>query len=99
MTAADASVLIVGGTGALGRAVAADQIALGRSVIVTSREPDRGRQTAAELGGDVQGHAVDLSKPASITSALASVGKLRGLVITAADAELQPLADPTSHTG
>jgi 8-hydroxy-5-deazaflavin:NADPH oxidoreductase len=49
-------VAILGGTGSFGRALAVRLIALGEDdVVIGSRDADRARSTAAELGGGAQG--------------------------------------------
>jgi NAD(P)-dependent dehydrogenase (short-subunit alcohol dehydrogenase family) len=77
------SVLIVGGSGGLGQEIARYYAGRGDSVIVTSRSADRAAQAAAEIGGATTGVAVDLADPGTIEKALAGVGEIDHLVITA----------------
>jgi len=53
--------------------------------VITSRDPDRAREVAGELGPDVVGLAVDLAQPTTIAKALAPVGAVDHLVVTAID--------------
>lgn len=77
------SVLIVGGSGGLGREIARYYAERGDSVVVTSRSTERAEQAAAEIGGDTRGLAVDLAEPETIEKALADVGEVDHVVITA----------------
>lgn len=79
------AVLIVGGSGGLGREIARYYAERGDSVIVTSRSAERAEQAAAEIGGVTSGLAVDLADPETIEKALAGVGELDHLVITAVE--------------
>ncbi|MFF1815673.1 SDR family oxidoreductase [Kribbella sp. NPDC058245] len=75
------SALIVGGSGGLGREIARHLVERGDDVIVTSRSADRATEVAAEIGA--RGLAIDLTAPETIEKALAEVGELDHLVITA----------------
>ncbi|GAA0959854.1 SDR family oxidoreductase [Kribbella koreensis] len=75
--------LIVGGSGGLGREIARYYAERGDSVVVTSRSTERAEQAAAEIGGDTRGLAVDLAEPETIEKALAEVGEVDHVVITA----------------
>ncbi|WBQ05766.1 SDR family oxidoreductase [Kribbella sp. CA-293567] len=77
------SVLVVGGSGGLGREIARYYASRGDSVVVTSRSAERAEAAAREIGGDTRGVAVDLAEPETIDRALADVGELDHLVITA----------------
>jgi NAD(P)-dependent dehydrogenase (short-subunit alcohol dehydrogenase family) len=79
------AVLVVGGSGGLGREIARYYAERGDSVIVTSRSADRAGQAAAEIGGATRGLAVDLADPETIEKALVDVGELDHLVITAVE--------------
>ncbi|WP_405062663.1 SDR family oxidoreductase [Kribbella sp. NBC_01505] len=76
-----AAVLVVGGSGGLGREIARHFVDRGDEVIITSRSAERAEAVAAELGA--RGLAIDLTRPESIDKALAEVGELDSLVITA----------------
>ncbi len=55
------SVVVIGGSSGLGKAVAAHYAAQGREVYVTSRDQQRAEATAEEIGGNTKGIAVDIS--------------------------------------
>jgi NAD(P)-dependent dehydrogenase (short-subunit alcohol dehydrogenase family) len=77
------SALVVGGSGGLGREIARHFASRGDEVIVTSRSADRAEAAADEIGGATRGLAIDLADPETIEKALADVGELDHLVITA----------------
>jgi NAD(P)-dependent dehydrogenase (short-subunit alcohol dehydrogenase family) len=79
------SVLIVGGSGGLGREIARYYAGRGDSVVVTSRSTERAEAAAGEIGGNTRGLAVDLTEPETIEKALADVGEVDHLVITAVE--------------
>ncbi|MGZ5128434.1 MAG: SDR family oxidoreductase [Actinomycetota bacterium] len=80
---ADGSVLIVGGTAGLGRALAAHYHERGEQVILTGRDADRSSAVAAEIGEGVVGLGFDLSHPDTIAGSLAGVGPVTRLVLAA----------------
>lgn len=79
----DARVLIVGGTGGIGRALAERYASLGSDVIITSRSAERAEATAAEIGPNVRGIALDIAEPERIAPMLEGVGELDRLLIVA----------------
>jgi len=79
----EGSVLIVGGTGGLGREVARHYQAEGKPVIITGRESGRAEEIAADVGGGVTGLGFDLGRPDSIAAALVNVGPVGRLVLAA----------------
>lgn len=79
----DATVLIIGGTGGIGRALAERYASLGSEVILTSRSAERAEKTATEIGGNVRGIALDIAEPEKIKSMLAGVGMIDRLLIVA----------------
>src|SRR5688572_14674560 len=90
---ADGSVLIVGGTGGLGRELAAHYHERGHPVIVTGREAVRAKAVAAEIGEGVTGLGFDLSKPDTIAGALADVGPVSRLVLAAIARDNNPVRE------
>lgn len=78
-------VLVIGGTGGLGREIARHYLDAGREVVITGRDRGRAEAVAAELGGNVRGIAVDLSHPDTVPGALAQVGPVARLVLSAID--------------
>ncbi len=89
----DGSVLIVGGTGGLGREVARHYQQRGADVVITGRDGPRAAAIASELGDRVTGLAVDLSQPENIADALAGVGPVSRLVLTAIARDNNPVRE------
>ncbi|MEE8498181.1 MAG: SDR family oxidoreductase [Acidimicrobiia bacterium] len=92
---ADGTVLVVGGTGGLGREVARHYHDQGSPVIITGRDPDRSATIAAEIGEGVTGLGFDLSQPESIAEALADVGSVSRLVLVAIARDNNPIREYT----
>jgi NAD(P)-dependent dehydrogenase (short-subunit alcohol dehydrogenase family) len=91
----DGSVLIVGGTGGLGREVAAEYHRRGAQVIVSGRDAGRSVAVAAEIGKGVTGIGVDLSHPETVAAALADVGPVSRLVVAAIARDNNPVREYT----
>nr|WP_296066049.1 SDR family oxidoreductase [uncultured Actinoplanes sp.] len=85
--------VIVGGTGGLGRFIAQRYADRGDRVVVTGRDAGRAETVAKEIGGDALGLAVDLSRPAGISAALAPVSEVDHLIVTAIHQSHNTLAD------
>lgn len=81
----DARVLIVGGTGGIGRALAERYASLGSDIVITSRDADRAEAVAAEIGPNVSGIALDIADPEKIAPMLANVGEIDRLLIVAVE--------------
>src|SRR5690554_1616260 len=75
------TVVVVGGTSELGKAVAVHYAEKGHPVVITGREPGRAQQTAAEIGHGAVGLNFDLSKPKEIAATLADVKDVQYLVL------------------
>lgn len=90
---AEGSVVIVGGTGGLGRELAAYYQKQGTSVIITGRDDDRCVEMAGELGTGVSGIGFDLARPETIAGALADVGPVSRLVLSAIARDENPVRD------
>ncbi len=90
---ADGSVLIVGGTGGIGRELATHYHERGESVIITGRDPDRAAATAAEIGNGVVGLGIDLSRPDTIADALSGVGPVSRLALAAIARDNNPVRE------
>lgn len=76
-------VVVVGGTSGLGRDLAQYYTDRGRGVVITGRDRERAAKVAAEIGGDTHGLGLDLTDLDSIPGALASVGPVAHLVLSA----------------
>ena len=77
------SVVVIGGNRGIGREVARHYADQGDEVVVTCTELARAQGAAAEIGGKTRGIQLDLTQPATISEALASVGPVRYLVLVA----------------
>jgi NAD(P)-dependent dehydrogenase (short-subunit alcohol dehydrogenase family) len=91
--AGDGAVVVIGGTSGLGRAVAEHYAAAGREVVISCRDDDRGAAIAAEIGGRTRSVTLDLAQPAGIAAALAEVGHVEHLVISAIDRDQNTVRD------
>jgi NAD(P)-dependent dehydrogenase (short-subunit alcohol dehydrogenase family) len=89
----DGSVLIVGGTGGIGREIAAHYHRGGHDVTITGRDPDRAGEIADELGVDAL--AFDLADPATVAGALSGIGTVSRLVLASVSRDHNPVRDYT----
>ncbi len=90
---AEGSVVIVGGTGGLGREVARHYHERGNSVIITGSQQERSEAIAAEIGDGVVGIGFDLAKPHEIADALSGVGPVSRLVLAAIARDNNPVRE------
>lgn len=77
------SVVVIGGTSGLGRAIAEHYAGQGADVVLSGRDPDRTKAVAAEVGAG--GIVLDLERPDELAAALADVGDVKHLVLAAID--------------
>jgi NAD(P)-dependent dehydrogenase (short-subunit alcohol dehydrogenase family) len=89
----DGTVLIIGGSGGIGRELAAHYVDRGREVVVTGRDPNNSETVASELGGKCSGLCFDLAQPESIASALADLGPVDKLVLSAIARDNNPVRE------
>jgi NAD(P)-dependent dehydrogenase (short-subunit alcohol dehydrogenase family) len=74
-------VLITGANKGIGRAAAGRLVALGMTVLVGARDPQRGEQAAAALrdaGGDAYAVTLDVTDPATVQRAARQIGERFG---------------------
>ncbi|HVR80283.1 MAG TPA: SDR family oxidoreductase [Acidimicrobiia bacterium] len=90
---ADGAVVIIGGTGGMGRELAIHYLDEGRDVVVTGRDPEKVRAVASELGENATGIGFNLARPETIASALADVGPVDRLVLSAIDRDNNPVRE------
>lgn len=90
---ADGAVVIIGGTGGMGRELAIHYLEKGRSVVVTGRDPEKARAVAAELGENATGIGFNLARPETIASALGDLGPVDRLVLSAIDRDNNPVRE------
>ena len=89
----DARVLIVGGTGGIGRALAERYASLGSDVVITSRDAERAAAAAAEIGPNVRGIPLDIAEPEHIAEMLSGVGEIDRLLIVAVERDSNSVRD------
>lgn len=88
---ADGAVLVVGGTGGIGREVARHYRDAGFPVVITGSDDARAKAIAAEIGDGVDGIGFDLAQPTEIAGALSSVGPVSRLVLSAIARDNNPI--------
>jgi NAD(P)-dependent dehydrogenase (short-subunit alcohol dehydrogenase family) len=76
-------VVIIGGNRGIAREIAKHYADAGDEVFITCTDASAATEAATELGGRTRGLMLDLTQPATIHDALASVGPVRYLVIAA----------------
>ena len=92
---ASGTVLVVGGTGGIGREVARHYHGLGHDVAITGRDPERTTEIAAEIGAGVGALGFDLAEPETIADALSGVGPVSRLVLSSIARDNNPIRDYT----
>jgi len=86
-------VVIVGGTGGIGREIASHYHRQGEAVVITGRDPSRSASIAAEIGEGVTGLGFDLAEPENIEAALSEVGPISKLVLASIARDNNPVKD------
>jgi NAD(P)-dependent dehydrogenase (short-subunit alcohol dehydrogenase family) len=87
-------VVIVGGSSGIGLAVAEAAASLGADVVIVSSNAERVQEAIQSIGGEAQGHAVNVSDENAVESFFTNIGAFDHLVFTAGDSlQLQALAD------
>jgi NAD(P)-dependent dehydrogenase (short-subunit alcohol dehydrogenase family) len=90
------SVVIVGGTRAIGHELARTYIERGDDVVLTGQTPESVGAAVAVLrrqGTSVRGASFDLSRPEDIGGALADIGPVRRLALVAIDRDQNTVAE------
>jgi NAD(P)-dependent dehydrogenase (short-subunit alcohol dehydrogenase family) len=90
---ANRSVVVVGGTRGLGRAVAQFYADQGRDVVISGRDASAAAACAAEIGGATRGIALDLAEPQTLAERLADVGDVEYLVLAAIERDSNSVKD------
>ena len=91
----DGLVVVVGGTGGLGREVARHYHEAGHDVVISGRDMERTNAVAAGIGDGVRGIGFDLSDPETIGDALSDLGPVSRLVLAAIARDNNPINDYT----
>ena len=89
----DGSVVVVGGTRAIGLEIVRHYVDAGADVILTGQDQANVDAAVAGLDGRVRGIRFDLSEPTTIARALADVGPVRRLVLVAIDRDANTIDD------
>ncbi|MFJ9319465.1 SDR family NAD(P)-dependent oxidoreductase [Streptomyces globisporus] len=90
------TIVIIGGTSGVGRALAVRLAQQGESVVITGRDRSDAEGVAAEISAgvsDVRGLSVDLSRPHGIREALSDITHVDHLVVTAVERDLGGVRD------
>lgn len=95
-----AEIVIIGGTSGIGRELAKTCALAGADVVIAGRDLERATLCAAELSaqlgpgaGRIRGLVADLSQPATLEHALASVDAVEHLVLAAIERDQNTLAN------
>lgn len=87
------SVLVIGGTGGIGHAIAKHYADRGSEVVITGRDAARTNGIAKEIGGKTRGLALDISEPETIEGALSGIGHVDRLALVAVDRDYNSARD------
>lgn len=87
------SVVVVGGTRAIGKEIARHYTERGDHVVLTGRDPANVAGAVADIGLETIGAVFDLADPYSIAAALADVGPVRRLILAAIDRDHNSVAE------
>jgi NAD(P)-dependent dehydrogenase (short-subunit alcohol dehydrogenase family) len=87
------AVVVIGGTGGLGREIAKHYLDQDREVVLSGRDPSHAAAVASELGSKARGIGFDLTQPDRIGAALADVGQVSHLVLSAIDRGVNTVAE------
>jgi NAD(P)-dependent dehydrogenase (short-subunit alcohol dehydrogenase family) len=85
--------VVIGGTSGIGLEVARARAARGDEVVLTGRDPGRSAEVASSIEGSVAGIAVDLNDTHGLADALAGVGDVDRLVVSAIERDQNTIAD------
>jgi len=86
-------VVILGGSSGIGLAVAEQAASQGAKVVIASSNAERIEKAIESLGGNAQGHAIDLSDEQAVETLFVKLGAFDHLVFTAGESlYLQDLA-------
>jgi NAD(P)-dependent dehydrogenase (short-subunit alcohol dehydrogenase family) len=93
----DGSVVVVGGTRAIGFELVRHYLDAGRDVVLTGQTPDTVTAAIDLLGSEASGHvrgvSFDLARPHAIAAALAEVGPVDRLALVAIDRDQNSVAE------
>ena len=78
-------VVILGGSSGIGLAVAEQVASQGAKIVIASSNAERVQKAIESLGGNAQGHTLDLSDEQAVETLFAKLGAFDHLVFTAGD--------------
>ncbi len=87
------SVVVIGGTGGIGHAIAEFYAKQGNQVLITGRDAKRTAGIAQEMGPKVRGIGLDISEPETIEAALADIPHVDRLALVAVDRDYNSARD------
>jgi NAD(P)-dependent dehydrogenase (short-subunit alcohol dehydrogenase family) len=85
--------VVLGGTAGIGKELVKSLATKGATVYLTGRTTESAQAAATEIGLNTVGIAVDLSDPDSIEGALANIGSVDYLAISAIERDANTIAD------
>jgi len=85
--------VVVGGSAGIGRVIAERLAARGDDVVITSRDQPTADAVAQQIGPTARGIALDLARPTTVAAALADLGAVDNLVITAIEQAVNTVRD------
>ena len=85
--------VVVGGTAGIGLEIARRRAARGDEVVLTGRDPARATEVAASVAESARGIPLELAEPRAVADALADVGEVDRLVLSAIDRDANTVAD------
>jgi NAD(P)-dependent dehydrogenase (short-subunit alcohol dehydrogenase family) len=86
-------VVVVGGSSGIGLAVAQQAASQGAKVVIISSNEERVQKAVGSIGGEAQGHSVNVSDEGAVATFFAKLGSFDHLVFTAGDSlQLHDLA-------
>jgi NAD(P)-dependent dehydrogenase (short-subunit alcohol dehydrogenase family) len=93
-------VVVLGGSSGIGFAVAELAASEGAKVVIASSNPERVQKAIESVGGEVEGHAVDVSDERALEAFFAKLSRFDHLVYTAGDSlDLHDLARSSRRLG
>jgi NAD(P)-dependent dehydrogenase (short-subunit alcohol dehydrogenase family) len=85
--------VVVGGTTGIGLEIARHRAGRGDEVVLTGRDAERAREAAASVAESARGIPLELAEPHGVAAALADVGEVDRLVLSAIDRDANTVAD------
>ena len=85
--------VVVGGTAGIGLEIARRRAGRGDEVVLTGRDATRAQEAAASVAESARGIPLELAEPHAVAGALADVGQVDRLVLSAIDRDANTVAD------